>query len=388
MFNLLLSSEYLSDLVETPLKWAFVGLTATLILVFLVSFLVTKFGAKKVVKTASVSFVVIAIILGIFLLIAEICKKYDVAYLEENWVSLKVIPFVFIPVLVTLLVSLIGAVILFVLSKKNSPLFKKAGVIFGITLGVLIVATLVLMGIYYSKNIVGDGYYTDENYGKLNPTALYVSAVLLVVLTVGAVFLIGKNDKKPFDTHAIALAGICASLSFALSYVKLWDMPTGGSVTLVSLLPVMIFSFIYGTKKGLLVGFLYGVLQAVQDPWLIHPAQFLLDYPIAFSMVAFAGILTDFNLLNKLPQLKFALSAIVAGALRFVCHVLSGVFAFGAYAVDAGATNFFTYSLIYNSYVFIDVALVVVAGIILLSSKAFKKELLKLNGALYQSDFE
>jgi thiamine transporter len=141
----------------------------------------------------------------------------------------------------------------------------------------------------------------------------------------------------------------------------------------------MIFSYIYGTKKGLLVGFLYGVLQAVQDPWLIHPAQFLLDYPIAFSMVCFAGTLTDLKVLNKLPQVKFGISAIIAGSLRFFCHILSGVFAFGAYAVDSGATNFWSYSLIYNLYVFIDIALVVFAGCIILSSKAFNKEIEKFN---------
>ena len=55
------------------------------------------------------------------------------------------------------------------------------------------------------------------------------------------------------------------------------------------------------------------------------------------------------------------------------------MFAFGAYAADTGATNFLTYSAIYNSYVFIDIALVVVVGIIMFSSKSFMHELKKLN---------
>jgi thiamine transporter len=95
-------------------------------------------------------------------------------------------------------------------------------------------------------------------------------------------------------------------------------------------------------------------------------------------MVCFAGLLTDLNVLNKVPQVNFAISAVIGGSLRFLCHVLSGVFAFGAYAVDAGATNFWTYSLVYNSYVFIDIALVVLAGCILLSSKAFNRQIEKL----------
>lgn len=48
--------------------------------------------------------------------------------------------------------------------------------------------------------------------------------------------------------------------------------------------------------------------------------------------------------------------------------------AFGAYALDAGASNVFTYSLAYNSFVFVDIALVIIAGVLLLSSKAFVAE--------------
>ena len=79
----------------------------------------------------------------------------------------------------------------------------------------------------------------------------------------------------------------------------------------------------------MLIGFIYGMLQAVQDPYIIHPAQFLLDYPVAFALTGFAGALKDVKVLDKIPQLKFALSALIGGTLRFVAHVLSGVFAFG-----------------------------------------------------------
>ena len=65
----------------------------------------------------------------------------------------------------------------------------------------------------------------------------------------------------------------------------------------------------------------------------------------------------------------------MAGALRFLAHVLSGVFAFGAYALDAGQSNFWAYSLAYNSFVFVDIALVIVAGAIVLSSKAFVRQI-------------
>jgi len=392
MFYNLLASEYLSDKMEPIAKWLTIGILGALVLTFL-AIMIVKFiysatkNQEKQEKVSSLSkaflkwsglfFVFYALALGILLLVLEIAKKFDTAYLEENWVSLQVVTHVLIPLLVTLALSLVSGIILFVIAKTKPKHFKKTLLICGLVVGACLITSLILIGVHYSNNIKGDGYYTSDD-AKLNPIALYVCASVLVIVTIATCFFLGRKDKKPFDTRCIAIAGVCVALSFALSYIKLWDMPTGGSITLVSLLPVMIFSYIYGTKKGLLVGFLYGVLQAVQDPWLIHPAQFLLDYPIAFSMVCFAGTLTDLKVLNKVPQVKFAISAIIAGSLRFFCHVLSGVFAFGAYALDAGATSFWSYSLIYNLYVFIDIALVVFAGCIILSSKAFNKEIEKL----------
>ena len=179
-----------------------------------------------------------------------------------------------------------------------------------------------------------------------------------------------------FDTKAIAFSGVSVALSFVLSYIKLWEMPQGGSITLVSMLPIMIFAYVHGSKKGVFVGAVYGLLQAIQDPWLIHPAQFILDYPIAFAMVGFCGLFGRVKALEKLPQLKFALGAVICGVLRFVSHVLSGVFAFGAYAVDQGK-NLWAYSLAYNSFVFVDIALVIVAGVLVFSSKAFQKTVLE-----------
>lgn len=376
MLNLLSSEQvYLSDTLEPIFKWVTIGVVLGIIICLIAGYFASKQNFAKLCKNTLIGFVFYALVLGITMLVLEIMKKYDVAYLEDNWVSLDVISHVFLPVLVTLCLALISGITLFVLAKKGFKKMKVAYIVSGALLAVSLIVTLVLIGVHYGNNIVGDGYYSKY----LNNIALYICSGAIIILTVVVAFILGKKDKKPFDTRCLAMAGICVALSFCLSYIKLWDMPTGGSVTLVSLLPVMLFSYIYGTKKGLLVGFLYGTLQAIQDPWLIHPAQFLLDYPIAFSMVCFAGVLKDLNVLNKLPQLKFGLSAFIAGSMRFICHVLSGVFAFGAYAFDAGATNFLTYSLVYNLYVFIDVALIIIAGIFLFSSKTMVKQVEQIN---------
>ena len=130
----------------------------------------------------------------------------------------------------------------------------------------------------------------------------------------------------------------------------------------------MLYSYIFGVKRGVFVGFIYGILQSVQDPWIIHPAQFILDYPVAFACVGLAGLFKKLPCKN--PQIKFAFGTILAGTFRFICHVLSGTFAFEAYAKGQNA---FAYSLVYNLYVFIDAGLVVAVGVLLLSVRSFVK---------------
>lgn len=377
MFSNLLSSTYLVDKLEPIAKWTTIGFINALVLTALVVLITDKKDLGKFAKSGLIAFVAYSLVIGMLMLILEICKKFSTAYLEDNWVNLKVVTFVFIPLLCTLFVALSCGIVLFILAKKKVSSIKKFYVLFGSIVGVLMVITLVLMGIYHAKIVQGDGYYTDPEYGNLNSSMLYIFAGAIVLATIVTAFIVDRKDRRPFDTRCIATAGVCVALSFALSFIKLWDMPTGGSVTLISLLPVTLFAYMYGIKKGLLVGLLYGMLQAVQDPWLIHPAQFILDYPIAFSMVCFGGLFANVKGLGA-PQLKFALGAAVAGSLRFLCHVLSGVFAFGAYAMDAGVSNFWVYSLIYNTYVFIDIALVVVVGVILLCSKNFNREIDKM----------
>jgi thiamine transporter len=189
--------------------------------------------------------------------------------------------------------------------------------------------------------------------------------------------IIARADKQPltFNAKSLALAGVCISMSFALSYIKLWDMPNGGALTLASLFPLALYSYLYGLKKGLFAGFCYSLLQAIQDPWIIHPAQFLLDYPIAFTAVGLAGIFKSSKINDKAPRLAFSLGCGAVGLFRYIAHTLSGIFAFETYAKGQNAVLF---SLGYNLYVLVDIALVIAVGILILSSKSLLKELAKI----------
>lgn len=234
-----------------------------------------------------------------------------------------------------------------------------------------LVAVLVCLGVYFSKNVFRDGYYDDpEGTASVNQVALYLGAVAIIAVIAFLALFIGRKDKRGFDSRSVAYAAVCIALSFALSYVRLFKLPQGGSVTVASLLPLMLYSYMFGVRKGVFVGFVYGLLQAVQDPYIIHPAQFMLDYPIAFSAIGLAGAFSKVDALKKAPQAQFLLGAAVASVLRYASHVLSGVFAFSAYAADAGMAAW-PYSLIYNSFVFADIAIVMFVGAIVFSSRSF-----------------
>lgn len=318
----------------------------------------------KSAATISVTFAVTVIVTMLALGFAKISEK---GYTQEEHKLLELIP-----PLVLGLTIILGTIASYIAGLFSKKAYKITLITSVSAIAAALIATIVCLIVFYSREIANDGYYDSPDYGKLNQLALYLSAAALIVASVVAAFLLDRKNKKPFDSKCIALAGICVALSFALSYIKFLELPQGGSITLASLLPVMLFAYIYGPKKGLFVGMIYGALQAMQDPYIIHPAQFMLDYPVAFAMVGFAGVFAKVKALDKAPQVKFALGAVVAGALRFVSHLLSGVFAFGAYAADYGQ-NFWAYSAAYNSFVFADLVLVVVVGILLFSSKTFAK---------------
>lgn len=369
-----LLANYAFDTAETVVLWLTVAVVGAIFVAGLALYFAKRDIFAKYVKYGLLAFLAYALVTGIVMLALQLAKRTSPDYLEDGYLNADVINYVIVPLLVLFAVVLVSGTVLFIVSKKKQELFKPLAIALGALCGAGVVVVAVTIGIYFSQHIVGSGYYDEY----VDQTSLYISAGVLAVAAIAGALVLGWKDKSGYDSKSIALAGVCVAMSFALSYVKLWDMPFGGSVTLVSLLPVMLYAYIYGTKKGVLVGLIYGIMQAMQDPWIIHPAQFLLDYPIAFAMVGFAGTFANLKALDKVPQVKFALGAIITGALRFLCHVLAGVYAFGADAVGkgyVGVGNFWIYSTTYNTYVFVDILLVIVAGVLILSSKTVVKQL-------------
>lgn len=165
-------------------------------------------------------------------------------------------------------------------------------------------------------------------------------AILAGLIIFGVVLFVITRSQQRWTTRMMANASLCIALAFILSYVKLYEMPQGGSVTLASMLPIFMFSYAYGVAPGLILGFAYGLLQFVQGGWFVHPVQFLLDYPLAFAMLGFAGVA------KKLPESWGMIPGIALGTiLRFFCAFLTGVFFWGD---GAGEQNVLVYSAVYN----------------------------------------
>ena len=59
-------------------------------------------------------------------------------------------------------------------------------------------------------------------------------------------------------------------------------MPQGGSITCGAMLPLLFIAYRYGPGIGCLTGFLYGLINILQDPFILHPLQVLFDYPLPY----------------------------------------------------------------------------------------------------------
>ena len=87
-------------------------------------------------------------------------------------------------------------------------------------------------------------------------------------------------------TRILAEVIIFVALATALSFVVVYVMPQGGSITAGSMVPLIWLSLRRGPKIGVTAGILYGLMQFVFLPYAVDPVQVLLDYPLAFGVLA------------------------------------------------------------------------------------------------------
>ncbi len=137
------------------------------------------------------------------------------------------------------------------------------------------------------------------------------------------------------NTRAIAEIGVGVALAVVLSLVKVLQMPQGGSVSL-EMIPIFYLALWRGTGVGILAGLVLGLAKLWIEPYIVHPVQLIMDYPLPFLLLGLAGIW---------PKRPF-LGVTVATVARFMVHVLSGVVFFASYAPKG--SNVWVYSAVYN----------------------------------------
>lgn len=168
-----------------------------------------------------------------------------------------------------------------------------------------------------------------------------------------------QTNQTTFSTRIIAEIVIFVALATALSFIILFALPQGGSVTAASMVPILWLALRRGPKIGLFAGAVYGMVQLAVMPQIYYPTQVLLDYPLAFGCLGLAGFF------KKLPLIGVAVS--ISG--RFVMHFLSGILFFAAYAPTGMSP--WVYSALYNaSYLIPELAISAFIIYLLKKSKA------------------
>ena len=198
----------------------------------------------------------------------------------------------------------------------------------------------------------------------------WISVGAIVVL-LGVLALIGLMKKK-YNAKRLAFAGISVAMSFVLAMIKFKPVQYGGSVTLASFVPILIYAYVYGAADGFLVGLIHGLLNFVESPYILTPATFILDYLLAFVGV---GLMGFFGKMQKKPKaaLPLTLGCVCVFSWRFLSHLFSGMIFFLQDAVwvslpSWAMRNAFVYSFVYQCvYVPLDAA--IATGVLIVLAK-------------------
>lgn len=162
---------------------------------------------------------------------------------------------------------------------------------------------------------------------------------------------------------------LITALAVLLGTIKVYQAPFGGSVSLV-MVPIFLFSFRRGVRPALIAGALTGMIKIITDAYIVHPVQFLLDYPVAYLVLGFAGLVKIKRDSWSKTIITVSSGIFMAGSLRLLSHFISGVVWFASYAPDN--MNPYFYSLIYNLYYLLPEMMISIAITIFIIKKVPK----------------
>jgi len=186
-----------------------------------------------------------------------------------------------------------------------------------------------------------------------------------------------ENTKK-LNIKKITLCGVMIALGTVLSFLKPYEPPLGGGVTILSMVPVAFLSCMLGLKWGFGAAFAYSLIQLFISmgevmSWGLTAgaviATFLLDYIIAYTILGISGIF------RKKGIWGIVVGVALATFIRFLCHFATGVYIFDIWMPDDW-NNVWIYSLCYNGgYMLPEIILTCVGTALLVKTKAIQRML-------------
>ena len=194
--------------------------------------------------------------------------------------------------------------------------------------------------------------------GGLTAAGYAVCVAAGIALFALAIYFAGRNSEKSrMSTKQLIFCAASIALAFVTSYIKIFEMPWGGSVTLCSMLFIVMVANWYGVKTGVLVGLAYGILQFIQEPYVLSLFQVCCDYVLAFAALGVAGFF------SRSPKglVKGYIAAVLA---RGAFHALGGYLYWMSYMPDNFPQSLRSvYPIVYN-YSFLLVEALITAAVI------------------------
>ena len=192
--------------------------------------------------------------------------------------------------------------------------------------------------------------------GGLTTAGYVVTVVAGIILFLAAWFLAGRRSaEKKMSAKQLVFCGVAIALAYITSYIKIFNMPWGGSITLCSMLFIVLVANWYGVGTGLFVGLAYGILQFIQEPYVLSFFQVCCDYIFAFAALGLAGVFAKSNH----GLLKGYILAVVA---RGAFHALGGYLYWMDYMPDNFPKSLTeVYPILYNySYLLVEGVITVI----------------------------
>ena len=158
----------------------------------------------------------------------------------------------------------------------------------------------------------------------------------------------------------LTVTAIMVALATVLSMIKVIQMPLGGSVTLISMLPIIIISIAFGVGWGFSGAFVYSIIQLILGiasdgllGWGLSGKQLAgciaLDYIVAYTVLGIAGIFGSKSTASQIG------GTVIATVLRFLSHFAPGYIIFANFEQFGFFGQTFVgrpilYSICYNGF--------------------------------------